>query len=45
MGKLTTGDNKGVALMVGILLVLTVVGSFVDLGTMANAENFRYLRF
>ncbi|WP_268938779.1 hypothetical protein [Peribacillus faecalis] len=38
-------NNKGVFLIVGILIALTVLGSFVDAGTVVNDEGFRHLRF
>lgn len=45
MGEVKNSNKKGVVLMIGILMVLAVFGSFVDVGTVADSEGFRYLRF
>ena len=44
MGE-TQSNKKGVVLMVGILMALTVLGAFVDASSVVNDEGFRHLRF
>ena len=44
MGEVKNNSKQAVVIMVGVLLALTVFGSFVEIETAAD-ESFRYLRF
>ncbi len=44
MGEVKNNSKQAVVIMVGVLLALTVFGSFMEIGTVAD-ESFRYLRF